>query len=91
MEENTMELNLTLKEYYEILAAMCDKLEKAPDDDIATAAFVDAAYHLAKANCAHLFPDDLYATDELSENAAKKPTEGMVVTSVQEDDRDVVQ
>ena len=81
MEDNTMELELTLKEYYDILAAMCVKLEEDPDDDIATAAFVDAAYHLGKANCGHLFPADLLAF-----NAAKTPKEGTIVTAVKEED-----
>lgn len=80
MEDNTMELELTLKEYYDILAAMCVKLEEDPDDDIATAAFVDAAYHLGKANCSYLFPTDLLAV-----NAAKTPQEGAVVTAVKEE------
>lgn len=91
MEDNMMELELTLKEYYDILAAMCAKLEKDPDDDIATAAFVDAAYHLGKANCGYLFPADLLATDVVCVNAAKTPVDGMIMTSVQEDDKHVVQ
>lgn len=72
---------LTLKEYYDILAAMCTKLEDNPDDDVAIAAFTDAAYHLGKANCGHLFPTDLLAV-----NAAKTPEEGCVVTAVKEED-----
>ena len=91
MEDNMTELELTLKEYYDILAAMCVKLEEDPDDDIATAAFIDAAYHLGKANCGYLFPADLLATDALFANAAKTPDEGMILTSVQEDDEHVVQ
>ena len=81
MEDNTMELNLTLKEYYDILSSMCDKLEENPDDDIAIAAFTDAAYHLAKAKCGYLFPDDLLAV-----NAAKTPDEGATITAVKEED-----
>ena len=75
------ETELTLKEYYDILSAMCDKIEENPDDDIAIAAFTDAAYHLGKANCGHFFPDDL-----LELNAAKTPDEGVIVTSVKEED-----
>jgi hypothetical protein len=75
------ETELTLKEYYDILSAMCDKLEENPDDDIAIAAFTDAAYNLGKAKCGHLFPDDL-----LEFNAAKTPDEGVIVTSVKEED-----
>lgn len=86
MEDNTMELELTLKEYYDILAAMCVKLEENPDDDVAIAAFTDAAYHLGKANCGHLFP-----TDVLTYNAAKTPNEGAVITAVKEEDCDAVQ
>lgn len=81
MEDYMNEVELTLKEYYEILSAMCDKLEENPEDDIAIAAFTDAAYHLAKANCAHLFPDDLLAV-----NAAKTPEEGVMITAVKEDE-----
>lgn len=81
MEDNTMELNLTLKEYYDILSAMCDKLEENPDDDIAIAAFTDAAYNLGKARCGYLFPADLLAV-----NAAKTPDEGTTVTAVKEED-----
>ena len=81
MEDNTTELNLTLKEYYDILSAMCDKLEENPDDDIAIAAFTDAAYNLGKAKCGHLFPDDLLAV-----NAAKTPDEGATITAVKEED-----
>lgn len=85
MEDNfTMEIELTLKEYYEIMQTMCDKLEENPDDDVAVAAFVDAAYHLAKANCGHLFPEDLLATDETAVNAAKTPEESVTVTAVYE-------
>lgn len=91
MEDNTMELELTLKEYYDILAAMCVKLEENPDDDIAIAAFIDAAYHLGKANCGHLFPTDLLASDTLAANAARTPVEGVTVTSVQEDDEYAIQ
>ena len=76
-----MEVELTLKEYYDILSAMCDKLEENPDDDVAIAAFTDAAYHLGKAKCGHLFPTDLLAV-----NAAKTPQEGTVVTAVKEED-----
>lgn len=86
MEENTMEFEFTLKEYYDILAAMCVKLEENPDDDIAIAAFTDAAYHLGKANCGHLFPADLLASDIISDNAAKTPKDGMTITSVKEDE-----
>ena len=85
MEDNMMELELTLKEYYDILAAMCDKLEENPDDDTAIAAFTDAAYHLGKAKCTHLFPDDLLASDEAKVNAAKTPVEGLTVTAVAEE------
>lgn len=81
----TMEVELTFKEYYDILAAMCVKLEENPDDDIAIAAFTDAAYHLGKANCGHLFPADMLATDYTNVNAAKTPDEGMTVTAVMED------
>lgn len=80
MEDNTMEFELSLKEYYDILAAMCNKLEENPDDDVAIAAFTDAAYHIGKANCGHLFP-----TDVLTVNAAKTPKEGTVVTAVKEE------
>lgn len=70
---------LTLKEYYDILAAMCEKLEENPDDDVAIAAFTDAAYHLAKAKCGYLFP-----TDMLEMNAAKTPAQGQTITAVKE-------
>jgi len=79
-----MELKLTLKEYYDILVAMCNKCEEDPDDDVAIAAFVDAAYHLAKADCGHLFPEDMIAGDTYDVNAAKTPVEGTTITSVQE-------
>ena len=85
MEDNMMELELTLKEYYDIMVAMCDKLEENPDDDVAIAAFVDAAYHLAKANCGHFFPTDLLASDCAKENAAKTPKEGTTITAVLEE------
>lgn len=89
--ENTMELKLSLKEYYDILSAMCDQLEKNPDDDTAIAAFTDAAYHIGKAKCGYLFPTDLLATDALSANAAKTPVDDMTLTSVLEDDEHAVQ
>ena len=80
-QDSTMEVELTLKEYYNILSAMCDKLEENPDDDTAIAAFADAAYHIGKSKCGHLFPDDM-----LTVNAAKTPGEGTVITAVKEDD-----
>lgn len=80
MEDYTNEVELTLKEYYDILSAMCDKLEENPDDDVAIAAFTDAAYHIGKAKCGHLFPDDLLAV-----NAAKTPDEGATITAVKEE------
>ena len=80
MEDYTNEVELTLKEYYDILSAMCDKLEENPDDDVAIAAFTDAAYHIGKAKCGHLFPDDL-----LEVNAAKTPDEGTTITAVKEE------
>lgn len=80
MEDYTNEVELTLKEYYDILSAMCDKLEENPDDDVAVAAFTDAAYHIGKAKCGHLFPDDLLAV-----NAAKTPDEGATITAVKEE------
>lgn len=79
MEEMMMEVELTLKEYYGILVRMCERCEQDPDDDFAIAAFTDAAWHLAKANCGHLFPDDL-----LYDNAAKTPAEGTIITAVKE-------
>ena len=85
MEDNfTREIELTLKEYYYVMVAMCEKLEENPDDDVAIAAFVDAAYHLAKANCGYLFPEDLLANDEMSVNAAKTPDEIVTLTAVYE-------
>lgn len=86
MEDNMIELELTLREYYDIMVAMCDKLEDDPDDDVAIAAFVDAAYHLAKSNCGHFFPEDMLAV-----NAAKTPKEGTTITAVTEDCCDAVQ
>lgn len=90
MDENNMDIEFSLKEYYDILAAMCVKLEEDPDDEIAIAAFTDAAYNIGKANCGHLFPEDLYASDLLTVNAAATPENGNIVTSVQEDDTNVV-
>lgn len=87
--ENT-NIEFSLKEYYGILSNMCTVLEQDPENDIALAAFVDAAYNLGKANCSFLFPDELYASDIVSDNAAKTPAEGSVITSVKEDNIDVV-
>lgn len=81
MKDHEKEIELTLKEYYEILSSMCDKLEDNPDDDVAIAAFTDAAYHIGKAKCGHLFTDE-----SLSMNAAKTPKDGIIVTSVKEED-----
>lgn len=90
MENTTMDIRFTVKEYYDILVSMCAALEEDPDNDFALRAFADAAYNLAKANCGHWFPEDLYVEDTLSDNAATTPSEGVVVTSVLEDDSDVV-
>lgn len=90
MSEN-IHPELTIKEYYTILVDTCNQLEIDPDDDIAIAQFTDAAYHLAKANCAYLFPDGLMATDNLSTGAYKTPEEGVKITSVLEDDNHVIQ
>ena len=81
MKDHEKEIELTLKEYYEILSSMCDKLEDNPDDDVAIAAFTDAAYHIGKAKCGYLFADE-----SLSMNAAKTPKDGIIVTSVKEED-----
>lgn len=90
MDEN-LKTELTIKEYYIILVDACDRLEDDPDDDAATESFIDAAYHLAKANCNFLFPDGLLASDIVSNGAAKTPEDGIKITSVLEDDNHVVQ
>lgn len=77
---------LSLREYYAILVKMCNELEEDPDNDFAIAAFTDAAWHLAKANCIDIFPIDV-----LCVNAAKTPDEGQILTAVQEVDCNVVQ
>lgn len=89
MDEN-LKTELTIKEYYIILVDACDRLEDDPDDDAATESFIDAAYHLAKANCAYLFPDGLMATDNLSAGAYKTPVDGVTITSVLDGDENVV-
>ena len=90
MDYENMELELTLKEYYGIMVNMCERLENNPDDEVAVNAFVDAAYHLAKAKCHNLFPDDLLGDDVMLLNAAKTPQERMTITAVLEDDEHVV-
>ena len=90
MENMDTNIEFTLKEYYGILANMCAILEQDPDNDTALTAFADAAYNLGKANCGYLFPDDLYASDIISDNAAKTPADGCVITSVKEEDDNVV-
>ena len=77
---------LSLREYYGILVKACNSLEEDPDNDFAVAAFTDAAWHLAKADCGHLFPEDM-----LCVNAAKTPKEGEILTAVQEVEHNVVQ
>lgn len=77
---------LSLREYYGILVKACNSLEEDPDNDFAVAAFTDAAWHLAKADCGHLFPEDV-----LSVNAARTPDEGETLTAVKEDEYNVVQ
>lgn len=81
MENQINSKELTLREYYNILVTMCNALEQDPENDAAIDGFVDAAYHLAKADCGHLFPEDL-----LHVNAAKTPDEGVIITAVKEED-----
>lgn len=89
--EQITNTELTLKEYYEILVYACNQLEQNPDDGIATESFVDAAYHLAKADCGFLFPDELITSDEITAGAAKTPEDGVKITSVLEDDKYALQ
>lgn len=90
MDKDT-KFELTLKEYYDVLTYACDQLEEDPENEAATESFVDAAYHLAKANCGYLFPDELTASDKILAGAAKTPEEGVKITSVLEDDNYAVQ